>query len=323
MAKKLAYERYQWFHGQVVSGRYPNAKTLSEQFEISYKQAQRDIEFIRDRLYAPLKYDTVNRGYVYEGGYELPPVWFSKDEFIAFCLATRLASTIPDGELKRGLKGFLEKFLSLRTIGNDKWYINDIEGLVSVKNVEYYKVKEEVFRTVLNALFKRLPLKITYHTPHKREQTKRTILPLHLLCYMGSWHLIAFCNLRNGLRDFTLSRIQDICQAEERISLPSGLPPVKDYIRKNFGVIAGEDSKWVVLKFSPMVSPWVSEQVWHDIQETTRDEDGGIILKFPVAGFEEVLREILRYGADVEVISPPELKAMIISEIKKMEKIYR
>jgi hypothetical protein len=52
MSGKLSYERYHWFHGQVKEGRHPNAKKLSEKFEISQKQAQRDIEFIRDRLEA-------------------------------------------------------------------------------------------------------------------------------------------------------------------------------------------------------------------------------------------------------------------------------
>ena len=46
MGKKLAYERYHWFHGQIKAGRYPNARRLGERFEISEKQAQREIEFM-------------------------------------------------------------------------------------------------------------------------------------------------------------------------------------------------------------------------------------------------------------------------------------
>jgi predicted DNA-binding transcriptional regulator YafY len=50
MGRKLAYERYNWFHGQVKERRYPNARKLSERFEVSGKQAQRDVEIMRDRL---------------------------------------------------------------------------------------------------------------------------------------------------------------------------------------------------------------------------------------------------------------------------------
>lgn len=37
MSKKLALERYHWFHGQIKSDRYPNARRLAEYFEISTK----------------------------------------------------------------------------------------------------------------------------------------------------------------------------------------------------------------------------------------------------------------------------------------------
>lgn len=85
MGKKLVYERYHWFHGQTRAGRYPNARKLSEKFEISEKQAQRDKEFIRDRLYAPLLYNAFEKGYEYENvGYELPPIWLKEDELLAF-----------------------------------------------------------------------------------------------------------------------------------------------------------------------------------------------------------------------------------------------
>ncbi|MBI5102660.1 MAG: hypothetical protein HZB33_12630 [Nitrospirae bacterium] len=63
MAKKLTYERFRWLHGEVKAGLYPNANKLAEMFEISGKQAQRDIEFLRDRLGAPLQYNADKRGY--------------------------------------------------------------------------------------------------------------------------------------------------------------------------------------------------------------------------------------------------------------------
>lgn len=94
MGKKLAYERYHWFHGQVKEGLYPNARKLAEKFEISQKQGQREIEFMWDRLGAPLSYNSAQKGYEYEDdGYELPPVWFKEDELLSLCLALRLATS--------------------------------------------------------------------------------------------------------------------------------------------------------------------------------------------------------------------------------------
>lgn len=322
MGKKLAYERYHWFHGQLKEGRHPNARRLADKFEISVKQAQRDIEFMRDRLGAPLAYDPQIKGYSLEDkSYELPPIWFKEDELLALCLALRLASTLPDPRLKNSMYNLLNKFLTFRFLDYAP-SLTEIKKKVSVKNVAYYKVDETTFQRVLNALFRELPLKISYYTPHKNEITQRVIQPLHLLCYMGSWHLIAFCTLKNELRDFALSRFKSMEALSRPVKLPKNLPPIKKYIRKTFGLMQGEETVEVCLKFAPDISNWIAEQIWFSGQEVCADDDGSICLKFPVADFGEIKREILKYGASVEVVSPKELREEVKREIESMGKVY-
>jgi len=323
MSGKLAYERYQWFHRRIKSGKSPNAGSLARRFEISVKQAQRDISFMRDRLLAPLSYNAAGKGYEYdETGYELPPIWFHEDELLSFCLALRLASTLPDRSMKTSLNALLEKFIDYCFPGSPAG-LKEIREKVSVKNIQYYRIDETVFHRVLASLFRRDPIVIKYFSPHSGKETKRTILPLHLFCYMGSWHLIAYCRMRNDLRDFVLSRISDIRAAALRADPPANLPDIKNYLRKNFGLMSGKTTSEVALRFSPSVSPWVSEQVWHRAQGVETEPDGGIILRFPVADLREVRREVLRFGSDVEVLSPKALRDDIKKEIKKMSKIYR
>ncbi len=323
LGKKLVYERYHWFHGQIKAKRYPNARKLSETFEISDKQAQRDIEFVRDRLGAPLLYNPKKRGYEFEeDGYELPPIWFKEDELLALCLALRLASTLPDRILKTSLYELLEKFLTFRFLESPP-SLAEINEKISVKNVEYYKVDGAIFHKAMDALFQKRPINISYYSPHKHEATQRDVLPLHLFCYMGNWHLIAFCTLRSELRDFALSRVRKIEPLPRRIRLPDNLPPIKTYIRKNFGLMIGKESIEVCLRFTPDIAEIISEQIWFTSQEVMRNEDGSICLKFPVADFREVRGEILKYGAGVEVLSPPELRSEIKAELEKMINVYR
>ena len=323
MAGKLAYERYYWFHEQIKCNKHPNSKLLAEEFEISQKTAQRDIEFMRDRIGAPLEYSHADRGYYYtDKGYELPPIWLNESELVAFILAKRLATAIPDRNLKDSLNKFINK-LSSRLSDKVGFNLDDIQDKISLKNIEYYSVDESLFRKVVNALFTKRSLAIQYYSPHKDERTNRKIIPLHLLDYMGNWHLISFCSLKKGLRNFALSRIEECNYIDEKISLPNDLPPIKTYIRKTFGIFHGGQNQEVSLKFSPKTSRAVKEQIWHKQQKIKELKDGSIILNVPVAYFTEIKREILKYGAEVEVLKPLRLKKEIVEEIKKMKKIYQ
>lgn len=67
-----ANDRIQWLHKKIVAGCYPNASHLSERFEISHRQAQRDVEYLRKDLEAPLRYCSKKKGYFYDGDFMLP-----------------------------------------------------------------------------------------------------------------------------------------------------------------------------------------------------------------------------------------------------------
>lgn len=322
MSGKLSFERYHWFHGQVKAGKRPNAGHLADRFEISRKQAQREIGFMRERLNAPLDYNPTRRGYEYsDPSYELSPLWFNEDELLSLCLALRLAATLPDTNLKSSLHTLIEKLVTCRSAGSSL-PLGKIKEKVSVKNIQYYRVDEKIFHEVVDALFNDVPVSISYYTPHKDETTERVVRPLHLLCYMGSWHLIAYCALRMEIRDFSLSRIRTVDSASRTINIPDTLPTWREYLRENFGLMSGGKSVEVCLKFTPDISNWIGEQIWHAAQEVSRNRDGSLSITFPVADFREVSREILKFGASVEVVSPKKLRQEIAQEIKRMQKVY-
>jgi predicted DNA-binding transcriptional regulator YafY len=73
--------RIQWFDQQIRAGHYPNSSKLAECFEISKRQAQRDIEYMAASLRAPLLYVAAKRGYRYEDeAYVLPNLYLTEEE---------------------------------------------------------------------------------------------------------------------------------------------------------------------------------------------------------------------------------------------------
>lgn len=73
--------RIQWFDQQIRQLAYPNSSKLAEQFEISRRQAQRDIEYLTESLRAPLQYVAKQRGYIYQNNsFVLPHLYITDEE---------------------------------------------------------------------------------------------------------------------------------------------------------------------------------------------------------------------------------------------------
>jgi len=320
MSDRLKFERFVWFHARVKGERYPNSRNLIEEFEISERTAQRDIEFMRDNLHAPLAFDRRRNGYRYtDDAFELPLHWLDEDNLLALALAARMASTIPAAALKEDLCRLIGRMLRLSR--NEGYACLDRLGnKVSVKNIEYARVNEQFFRLTVRALFDDCALHITYQSPHSGAVTERTVQPLHLMHYMGSWHLLAWCASKGAIRNFALARLQAVAFANTLVRVPADLPPIKELTRRHFGIMQGDAAFTATLRFSPRIAPRIREQVWHPDQQAILEADGSLLLSFPTADFRELTRNILSYGAEVRVVAPPELHALIRGEIDKMYK---
>ena len=74
--------RIQWLHKKLTMKSYPNAQRLAERFKISHRQAQRDLDYLRKELGAPVEYDNRRKGFYYSQPFTLPLLLTSdNDEF--------------------------------------------------------------------------------------------------------------------------------------------------------------------------------------------------------------------------------------------------
>lgn len=72
--------RIQWLHKKILNMYYPNAMRISERFNISHRQAQRDVDHLKNSLGAPLAYSAEHKGYYYTEQYSLPFVMSSDND---------------------------------------------------------------------------------------------------------------------------------------------------------------------------------------------------------------------------------------------------
>ncbi len=321
MGMKNIYERFVWFDNQVKAKKYPNATSLAEQFEVSAKTAQRDIDFMRDRLLCPLDYDSSEKGYYYDDEtFSLPMVYLSSEEFSSLLIARKMLQDISGGSIGHEISSVLDKITNI--LKKHSVAADHIDEAFSFQLIEYSPAPESVFKTVLEGCLKKKRLNFKYHSPAQEGESSRTVEPYHLFNYMGTWHLMGYCQMRNEIRDFVLGRITDAKMLNETFKTPSDFN-MKDYFSSSFGIYKGKSIQQVTLRFTPEKAKWIKDQVWHKDQKVKLLKDGSLEISFPVSDFSEVKREILRHGSDVEVIKPKSLRELIETEAENILEIYR
>lgn len=165
-------------------------------------------------------------------------------------------------------------------------------------------------------------VRLVYWSAHKNEVTERFVQPYLLHNHQGELYLIAWCELRNEVRDFLLTRIRHWQVLDEETAYTTTAFDADDYIKNSFGVRHGEPLVTVKVRFSPYQSRWIKERQYHPSQEIEEQENGGVVLTVKVTGTFEIKRWVLGFGPEAEVLEPESLRHELAEDVKKLRGIY-
>jgi proteasome accessory factor C len=307
------YERVTEVYRLLHATREPlSLDAICSEAEISRATAKRIIRFLREEIELPVIYDRAERGFVLDRAVDLPDSllrpWFSAEELLALLTAHTLLDQLPPGLLREethALRGRLKKLLYRHGNGGD-----ELEQRVRLSLPQQRPADEPTFRKVLTALTRRRRLSMHYPSRARDQHSARSVSPLRLTFYRSNWYLAAWCHQANDLRVFALDRITDV-----RISAdPAGEPDdatVAARLETSYGIFEGKADKLARLRFSPGSARWVADERWHPDQRAESLPDGGVLLEVPYRHTTEILMDVLRHGAEVEVLEPAELRQAV------------
>lgn len=190
--------------------KYVSAENISEKFEISVRTVYRDIKALSE-LGIPVSFEP-QKGYFIMQGYFLPPVAFSIEEANALLLMESVSMGFADKSIRKHYSTALNKVKAvLRT--NQKEKIEQLSDNIKLQVPARLNNDFEYLSTIQNAITAKHILEIEYAN-YKEEVSQRQIEPIGLVFYAFSWHMIAWCHLRNEYRDFKVARIRAIRQTD-------------------------------------------------------------------------------------------------------------
>ncbi|MEN9432621.1 MAG: hypothetical protein RLZZ422_210 [Pseudomonadota bacterium] len=308
-------ERIVKLHNLLMQARLPiPRKTLEERLECSEKSVRRALEFLRDRLGAPIEYDAKRNGYFYvpdqKAFYQLPGVWLSEKEIYALLTMQQLISHFDPELLQDEIQLLKDRVDSILRYGAEIKPDDNLADIISVIPQGKRLGQYQYFEVVAGACIQGKQLKASYHSRSTNQESTHHLSPQKLIFYRDNWYLAAWCHESSTLKLFSLDRfkhVEKLDQPSERVDpelLKSGL-------FDTFGIFSGEVKDIAVLKFNAEAARWVENEVWHPNQISQKHEDGSYLLKIPYGNPTELVGEILRRGSSVTVIEPESLRGLV------------
>ena len=313
------FKRWIWLDQQIRAGRAPSIRALRDKFGISERTAHRDIDDLKDRFDAPIEYSYDKRGYIYtDPDYQLPFLDTPTPEELIALLAAKTVfeksvSPLPNDDFRKLFARLWTGSLTeerLNTLFSSVWR-------------EAPPSNPGIFAEVCRALMGSYCLRFAYFSPATAHTTQRLVEPHHLRYCMGAWILFAWDRDRRDWRSFYLTRIGEVLESLPwQTFTPRPRAEWETQFSANYGIFQGQKRHDVVLRFNEFRARWVRYQIWHENQTMRELPDGGVELTVPVADLREIQMEVMRFGAGVEVISPPELRQAVREELARTLQRY-
>ncbi|RZK52835.1 MAG: YafY family transcriptional regulator [Pedobacter sp.] len=188
------------------SRKYVTAEKVAHQFGISVRTVYRDMKALGEQG-IPLSFEP-HKGYFIVQGYFLPPVSFNSEEANALILMERFLAGFSDKSITQHYTTALNKVKAvLRTSQKEK--LEKLNEHIKLQLPERLTNDVEHLSVLQNAITAKCIIEIDYKN-NKDEVSKREVEPIGLIFYAFSWHLIAWCHLRNEYRDFKVNNIIEV-----------------------------------------------------------------------------------------------------------------
>jgi proteasome accessory factor B len=320
---KPQYRRLLFIDRKIREGSCPNCFSLGQEWEVSYKTIQRDIDYLKYELDAPIDYDPVKRGFFYsDHTWFLPSLLLTEGELMALLIGTQALDMYQGTPVAGTLREIYQKLAELLpdkiTLAPEMLY-----DRMSFINAPARAICDDIWKAVIRGLMHQRVMQIDYKSPKSPHAKRHQIHPLHLANIEGDWYLLAFAPRFEDITQYAVSRIR-----HAEVGEPTFQPPPEfeaaAVLKKRFGKYihrAGEEAL-VKVRFSAELAAFVGEKTWHPQQKLQPGKDGTVELTVPTVAPETMLPWIMSFGAHAEVLAPSVLRALLRCELQKMAQQY-
>jgi predicted DNA-binding transcriptional regulator YafY len=300
---------------QLQTKRVVKAEEIAERFGISLRTVYRDVKALMEAG-VPIGSEA-GKGYFVVDGYNLPPVMFTDEEASALLTAGKLVEKMTDHSVRKAYESALMKIKSVLH-DSEKDHLESLQSSMEVRYVPSEDKQEfpnHFITTIQKALTHKESLLLEYISTYDKEFTRREIEPIGMVYYRSGWHLIAWCKLRNGYRDFRADQIKTLVNTGNKFD-GRNLLSLQEYFQSFLQ--AHQDVEKVIVTFE---KEFIRKRpVYGQVSEV--DLGDKIQMTFLSGYLQYMARWLLMYGTHVEIEQPEKLKEIMSGLVEELHTHY-
>jgi proteasome accessory factor C len=171
---------------------------------------------------------------------------------------------------------------------------------------------EEIHAAFRQAVKDRRQCRIEYLKANDPAAETRIVHPYALVRADAGWYALAYCSQREDVRAFRLDRVIRASLLRETFEVPAGFE-AEEWVAPGGCVFRAPEDVEVTVRYSPRIARWVREK--GPVEE---QEDGSVVVRYRVADPDWLIRHVLQYGADAEILGPDAYRQAIAAVLRPL-----
>lgn len=215
------------------------------------------------------------------------------------------------------IRSWLLETFSVNNLAAEQQHLHDRILLEKIPSGEIY------LTSVIEAMRDSRIIKFTYKSFTDAAPHDVYLQPYFVKVFRQRWYVIGYTSAYNGIRTYSIDRFENIEVTKESFEYPSDFIP-EEYFDGCFGIMYSNlPCESVVLKVSSVQAGYFKTLPLHETQKTVSDTETHTVFKYEMKITNDLIKEILSYGADVEVISPQSLRSKIEKHLSAALQKYK
>jgi len=297
-----------------------NARDIAAEQECSERTVYRDMQVL-ELAGIPVVFDEDDRCYRVRQDFRFPALNVTEEEAMGQGTAAGITSG-PGLDINLGAKPVTQK-LAATSREEIAQVLADAEELVAVLDLKLadHSRHRDIIRTIQWGLVKRKQLAGTYRSPYEQGEVKLHLHAYRLCLVKQAWYVIARPAEEQVPRTYRVARFKTLRTLDANAEVPDRFD-LKAYFGNAWAVYRGEQSHDVEILFDKTAAVTATETIWHHTQKVRRNKDGSVAMTFRVDGLNELVRWVLGWGHRANVIQPPELRDLVVRDLKQTIESY-